>query len=231
MTPNSLSDALDEFARRSLISRDKETGEIWIVDWPRWHLYNTPQARGALWSAIGKIQSRKLWISAKNAYESIPKPGKDKSKDKDKASSNEEEPATSGSKLNNPEGRADAKQPSGPKKSPAGVVCWSLDDFQEAALLEQKYGLETIKAVVETLRAADVVALPSRVAARFIKREAGLEAQWWTTDDGTEGAALALGLKLLPGESYPALRLRIRTEVERRRQSHAVARELYDLSI
>lgn len=44
MTPNSLSDALDEFARRNLIFRDKDTGEIWIVDWPRWHLYNTPQA-------------------------------------------------------------------------------------------------------------------------------------------------------------------------------------------
>lgn len=98
-------------------------------------------------------------------------------------------------------------------------------------MLEQKHGLETIKTVVETLRAANIVALPSRVGARFIKREAGLEAQWWTTDDGTERAALALGLKSLPGESYPALRLRIRTEIERCRQSHDVARELYDLSM
>ena len=218
MTPNSLGDALDEFARRSLVTRDKETGELWIADWPRWHLYNSPQARGALWSAIGKIQSRKLWITAKNAYESIPEPGKDKNKDKVKASSNEEEEPPS-SQRKNPKGQPVEKPQVGPKRSPAGVLCWNDDDTRDAILLEQKHGLESIKTAVKVLMEENVVALPSRVAALFSEREAGLEAKWWTTESGTDRAALALGLKPLPGEHYPTLRLRIRTENERRRQS------------
>jgi hypothetical protein len=206
MTSNSLDDALDEFARRGLISRDKETGEIWITDWPRWHSYSSPQARGALWSAIGKIQSRKLWITVKKAYESIPLPGKEKTKDKDKASSIEEVH------------QAAAKPRHIRTKSAAGIVCWNTDDTQDAASLEQKYGLETIKAAVEALKAEDIVALPSRVAAHLVDRDAGLEAQWWMTESGTDRAAYALGLKPLAGETYPSFRARIRIEIDRRYQ-------------
>ena len=82
MTAASLDDALDEFSRRNLVLRDKSTGEIFVVDWPRWHNFSTLPARGALWSSIGRVQSRDLWIKIENTYKSIPAP----SKDKDKAS-------------------------------------------------------------------------------------------------------------------------------------------------
>lgn len=217
MTPTSIYDALDEFTKLGLISRDKETGEIWIIDWPRWHSFATPQAGGALWSAISKILSRKLWITVKKSYESIPHPRKGKNKGKDKASSNEEEksPTTGDSKLNRTEGQAAAKPQSGPRKSLAGVVCWNTNDTLDADSLEQKYGLETIKAAVEALRVENIAALPSRVAAHLFERDTGLEAQWWMTESGTDRAAQTLGLKPFVGESYSSLRSRIRRESDR----------------
>lgn len=60
MTPSSLDDALLEFKRRGLIEYDKDTGELFVVDWPRWHNYKTPAALGALRTSVEKIQSRKL---------------------------------------------------------------------------------------------------------------------------------------------------------------------------
>lgn len=88
MTPDSLDDALDEFARRDLILRDKKTGEIYVTDWPRWHRFTTPAACGALWTSISKIQSRDLWIKVESAYKSTPSPCK--GKNKVKTSSTEE---------------------------------------------------------------------------------------------------------------------------------------------
>jgi hypothetical protein len=82
MTAASLDDALDEFSRRGLVLRDKSTGEIFVVDWPRWHRFSTPAAWGALWTSIGRIQSRELWIKVENAYKSIPSPSKGKEKGK-----------------------------------------------------------------------------------------------------------------------------------------------------
>jgi hypothetical protein len=82
MTAASLDDALDEFCRRGLVVRDKSTGEIFVVDWPRWHTFATPAGRGALWTSINRIQSRELWTRVENAYKSRPLPSKGKDKDK-----------------------------------------------------------------------------------------------------------------------------------------------------
>jgi hypothetical protein len=82
MTAASLDHALDEFIRRGLILRDKSTGEIFVVDWPRWHNFSTPAARGALWTSINRIQSRELLIKVESVYKSVPSPGKGKDKGK-----------------------------------------------------------------------------------------------------------------------------------------------------
>jgi hypothetical protein len=70
MTANSLVDALEEFERRNLIMWDRSTSEIFVVDWPRWHRFNSPAALGALRASVGKIQSKKLSMAVKKAYES-----------------------------------------------------------------------------------------------------------------------------------------------------------------
>lgn len=71
-----LEEALREFERRKLVALDHETGEIFVVSWPRWLNFRTPSARGALWTSIDRIKSQKLSTLAKSAYESIPRPGK-----------------------------------------------------------------------------------------------------------------------------------------------------------
>lgn len=71
-----LEEALREFERRKLVARDQETGEIFVLSWPRWMTFKTPAARGALWPSIDRIKSPKLSTLVKNAYESTPRPGK-----------------------------------------------------------------------------------------------------------------------------------------------------------
>lgn len=71
-----LEEALREFERRKLVALDRETGEIFVLSWPRWLHFRTPSARGALWTSIDRIKSQKLSTAVKKAYESIPRPGK-----------------------------------------------------------------------------------------------------------------------------------------------------------
>lgn len=71
-----LDEALREFERRKLVALDHETGEIFVLSWPRWMNFKTPQARGALWSSIDRVKSQKLSTFVKKAYESIARPGK-----------------------------------------------------------------------------------------------------------------------------------------------------------
>ena len=76
LTVDALEEALHEFERRKLVVLDRETGELFVLDWPRWHNFRTPASRGALWASIDRIQSAHLSTLAKKAYESIPRPGK-----------------------------------------------------------------------------------------------------------------------------------------------------------
>lgn len=82
MTAGSLVDALEEFERRKLIMWDRDTCELFVVDWPRWHRFGSPASLGALKASISKIQSKKLAAVVKNAYKSTLEGRKDKDKDK-----------------------------------------------------------------------------------------------------------------------------------------------------
>jgi len=73
---DALEEALREFERRKLVAMDNDTGEIFVLSWPRWLNFRTPSARGALWTSIDRIKSTKLSTLAKSAYKSIPRPGK-----------------------------------------------------------------------------------------------------------------------------------------------------------
>ncbi len=207
MTAASLDDALDEFARRSLILRDKTTGEIYVVDWPRWHLFSSPQARGALWDSISKIQSRSLWIKVENAYKSTPKPGKgkEKSKGKSKASSEEED-------TGNP---TPSRSMPTRSRSSSGVRCWTLEDRREAQALEAEYGGQCVRDAVNALEQDGIEALPSRVARALQPSAIKLPPWWWMSESGTKTAAEMCGLTANPGEESPQFQQRIRDAVER----------------
>ncbi|UKV76644.1 hypothetical protein FOC29_20140 [Burkholderia vietnamiensis] len=76
LSVDALDEALREFERRKLVLLDRETGEIFVLDWPRWRNFKTPAARGALWASIDRIKSPRLPTFVKKAYKSIPRPGK-----------------------------------------------------------------------------------------------------------------------------------------------------------
>ena len=154
MTSNSLEDAIAEFERRRLIEYDKATGEIYVIDWPRWHLYKTPAAKGALKAAIEKIQSQKLRAFVKKAYESTLDDWKGKDKEKDKASSTKAEEALPS---NGP-----TKAVKQPVKSRAGILCWTNDDRNLAEELEKRYGVDAIRRAI-AIQPPGVAPLPSRV--------------------------------------------------------------------
>ncbi|WP_157644620.1 hypothetical protein [Burkholderia ubonensis] len=212
MTANSLDDALDEFVRRALIARDKVTGEIFVLDWPRWHRFATPAARGALWASITRIQSSALREKVESAYKSIPFPGKGKEKEKEKekgkASSNEEEPGAGGRGIR-------LRSNVAPWRTAVGIRCWTDDDKREAEELESRYGEQTRSAVAK-LEDEDIEPLPSRVAALLKSGGARLPAGWRDTEAGTNAAARALGLEANRGELMEEFRRRIEQEVHRR---------------
>ncbi len=195
MSPNSLDDALDEFVRRKLIVRDKETGELYIVDWPRFHRFSTPAARGALWASIGKIQSINLRDLAEKAYKSIPLPSKGKDKGKDKNSSIEEESAGMPA-VASPEASVHNKKTRGlfPFYSHSGILCWTDKDTQEAEKLELKHGVEMIEKVVQELDSKDIHPLPSRVMNAILNTRSLVAPNWRSSDRGIEEAARKLNL-------------------------------------
>ncbi|HDR8951137.1 hypothetical protein [Burkholderia vietnamiensis] len=206
MTASSLDDALDEFVRRGLIARDKVTGEIFVLDWPRWHRFATPAARGALWASIARIQSDVLRAKVESSYKSIPLPGKGKDKEKGKASSNEEEPSGKGIRL---------RSNVAPWRTSAGIRCWTDDDKREAEALERRYGERTRSAVAK-LEDEDIEPLPSRVAALLKCGGTRLPAGWRDTEAATIAAARVLGLEANRGEFMEEFRRRIEQEVHRR---------------
>lgn len=62
-----LADALEEFERRELVKMERETGEIFIMDWFRWHTFKNAARRGLLEADALKIRStalRKLVVNA-----------------------------------------------------------------------------------------------------------------------------------------------------------------------
>jgi hypothetical protein len=210
MTAPSLDDALNEFKRRGLIELDKETGEIFVSDWPRWHHYKTPAALGALQASVDKIQSRRLGITVKTAYESTLQywKGKDKAKDKVKASSDEEE------------GSAPRGGPKKPRFSRSGIQLWTAEDEQQSQLIESKYSIDDIRSAVGRLKQEGTEPFPSRIS-KLLAANSNKEIlphRWWESEPGTKTAAGTLGLKAHIGESMTAFRERIRSEFDRRQQ-------------
>lgn len=222
ITGSIVEDALHEFVRRGLVERDTETGEILVVDWPRWHRFETTAARGALWASIHKIQSRKLWITIKKTYETIPEPAKGKDKDKVKASSIEEEsnnrpiPTSTSPKNNFSASSKNIKnQTPGPSRTLMGIKCWTEDDQKDAIFLQTKYGIQKVTDAVKQLESDDIDPLPSRVKSQLQGRltRLSLPSSWWSTGQGTVDAGKILKLDSPRGESMESFRQRIRDRI------------------
>ena len=53
-------DALQEFKRRELVDIDDKTGELYVLDWLRFHTFKTPRSLGIYWRQVDRVQSEKL---------------------------------------------------------------------------------------------------------------------------------------------------------------------------
>ncbi len=60
LSPDALDGGLNTLETAKLIDRDKETGEIFILDWFRFHHFKTEMSQKMLDAAIGKIASARL---------------------------------------------------------------------------------------------------------------------------------------------------------------------------
>ena len=60
LSPDALDGGVDTLGAANLIERDKETGEIFILDWFRFHHFKTEKSKKMLDGAIGKIASDRL---------------------------------------------------------------------------------------------------------------------------------------------------------------------------
>lgn len=210
-TPCVIEEALNEFCNRGLIEHDKLTGEIFVTDWPRWHNFKTPAARGALWSSIEKIQSQKLLEKVKIIYELIPRPPKQK--DKNRIDYNNDKTSVYNNNLANFNDTKLNDQPSNvPAKSKTGIRIWTIEDQSEANYLEKHYGEAFVSEAVLELLNQGIDPLPSRIRSKLYASKAGttLPPHWWSNEASTIEAGKFLKLEPRPGELLVEFRNRIR---------------------
>ncbi len=53
-------DALHEFQRRDLIDADWKTGEVYVLDWLRFHSFKTGRSLAIYWRQVDRVQSDQL---------------------------------------------------------------------------------------------------------------------------------------------------------------------------
>jgi len=169
MTSSSLADALAEFRLRRLVDLDKATGEILLPDWFRWYWPGTPAARGAVDSALSKIQSPVLREKAKNLYESMADGRKEKGKEKGKVSTAAAAvlpPATAAAAVDVPPSLRQAASGKRRRERPSGLVSWTPDDEVEAERMEADMDLppDGLAAAIAAVRAAGKQPVPGLVA-------------------------------------------------------------------
>lgn len=52
--------ALQEFKRRELVDLDEITGEIYVLDWLRFHSFKTGKSLAIYWRQVDRVQSKRL---------------------------------------------------------------------------------------------------------------------------------------------------------------------------
>ena len=77
ITAPALLAAFEEFRKeRKLVDMDLETGEVFILDWFRFHKFNTPVRRRLLEDSIKRIQSPRLKAIVEKSASCVPREGK-----------------------------------------------------------------------------------------------------------------------------------------------------------
>jgi hypothetical protein len=76
ITATTLLAAFEEFKERKLVDMDLETGEVFILDWFRFHKFNTPARWRLLEDSIKRIQSQRLKAIVEKSASCVLREGK-----------------------------------------------------------------------------------------------------------------------------------------------------------
>lgn len=172
ITSVALVEALNDFETKGLISQDKETGEMFILDWFRCHKFDTAIRRKLLDSSIKKIQSKRLLdlvLEKKHQIDTInglipiksttylPKESK---VSKTKACKHAEDiPACVQVDDFKDKGQNHRKK----SEIISGVKCWVSDDVIQTIKMVNDFGSEKVEIAVKRLIEKGTDPLPSKV--------------------------------------------------------------------
>ena len=174
-----LQEALQQFAKQRLIDLDPDTGEIFVLDWFRFHK-TAGRGRKIIVDSIAKIQSARLkrYVIEKSGL-ADPSPGKSNTcSPTATATSTATSTSTScmqgvGDAADPPTpplgamradiGAGSAAKPKRRSMTAEGIVVWTDQDRQAAAGIVQRYGTAAVVAVAATLSAQGLDPLPGRV--------------------------------------------------------------------
>lgn len=153
LDPEALVGGLDSLEQAGLIARDASTGEIFVLDWYRFHRFKGPAAASVA-SSIKKVQSERLKrLILEKSMGCLPTTTTTTTT----TVSCKQETATA-----SPAGgavRARKKQ-----FLVCGITCWTPEDRQQAKDLAEEYGGEIVKAVADDIRRCGAEPLPSVIA-------------------------------------------------------------------
>lgn len=180
---------LDTLVSAGLIEFEKETGELFIVDWFRFHTFKSSVAKRCFDSDLKKVQSQRL----KNMIA-------EKSKTCFPTATATATATTTRtvSCMHQQEGR------SAPQKQPApdgagagackkktlenGVVCWSDDDRLQVQKLIDTCGQELVSEAAKKMAEEGIEPLPSRVS-KILKGQNHGKPEWDNIRNEEEGAS------------------------------------------
>ena len=188
ITIAALQEALREFQRRGLVAMDEETGEVFILDWFRFHKFNTGVRQRLLADSLRRVQSPDLRALIEKTMSYSPREGKareGKKTEREAAAAAVPSPAAGG----------------GYSLSPDGITYQPGNQRDESNLEKIKaFNKDEVDKAVQDARGEDPEdrAFTSKVLAHLKKARAGNE-DWQKTASGIEKKAELLGIKSPPG--------------------------------
>jgi hypothetical protein len=173
ITPQALIEALVAFSILGLIAQDNITGEIFIIDWFRFHKFDSAIRRNMLKRSVSKIQSKKLKdLVLEKINEIDTKIGVILNKSTT-CDPKESKPNETKSACKHADDLPACVQPNeikdedqNPRRSPEiiyGVKCWLADDVRQTDKMVNDHGFEIVEMAVKKLIEKGVDTLPSKV--------------------------------------------------------------------
>lgn len=175
---------------QTLITRCEDTGEIYVENWPEWHLFKSTAAKSVLKTAIGSIKNTKMKTRLLEQYRHILGPENFKTEYESNAALWH------------------------------GIYLHNDRDFQIAKKVDERFCVEIIIQAIHELIDQNQRVLPSAILKKLSPKSNAKPFSTGTLNSHQSimNAANRLGINPRPGESYDELRTRIDIEIEKQHE-------------